>query len=185
MENLKSPAIARSPARLLLALGVVLSWGCESSNGVEVGSKTAEPVSNRISMQGDATQPVTQKMHSRVEIPERARRLLEVPMRRHADDMMALLLSSVVLDYDATMTRARRMAAEPRVTRPDWMTEDAFAITLPRRYIQEEGLLYNAAAALESAASARDAAAMSKAYLQMAATCIRCHSSYLRVDEYR
>jgi len=106
-------------------------------------------------------------------------------MRRHADDMMALLLSSVVLDYDATMTRARRMAAEPRVTRPDWMTEDAFAITLPRRYIQEEGLLYNAAAALESAASARDAAAMSKAYLQMAATCIRCHSSYLRVDEYR
>ena len=104
-------------------------------------------------------------------------------MRRHAEDMIALLLSSVVLDYDATMARARRMAAEPRVTRPDWMTEEAFGITLPRRYIQEEGLLYNAAAALEFAARERDAAAMSKAYLQMAATCVRCHSSYLRFDE--
>lgn len=131
----------------------------------EPGRSVAEPV-----------RPAESKTtHSRADLSPAVRELLRGRMERHGDSMRDLLSSSLTLQYGLLAQRARWMAAEPRIPRPSPAEDDH---TLDRFFDMQDDL-HRDVAALGSAAEREDDEAIARAYGQLAATCIRCHSVYL------
>lgn len=112
-------------------------------------------------------------------LPEEARRVLQQKMERHGQDMVELMLSVTLLQYDVARETAQRIASEPRLVRPIAGGEGDVNASLPERFfaLQDESRLR--AQAVRAAAARKDDKALAEAYGRLTETCVSCHSAYL------
>jgi hypothetical protein len=116
-------------------------------------------------------------------LPEAARTALHARMQRHGDAMQKLMSQMVVLDYPGAEASAKRIADEAPLARP--LSGDASELNalLPKQFFRLQDELKQQAAAVQTAAAARDLARLADAHAGLAQTCMRCHAVYL--DEPR
>lgn len=112
-------------------------------------------------------------------LPEEARLVLQQKMERHGQDMVELMLSVTLLQYDVARETAHRIASEPRLVRPIAGGEGDVNALLPERFfvLQDEARLR--AQAVRAAAAQKDDKALAEAYGRLTETCVSCHSAYL------
>jgi cytochrome c556 len=113
-------------------------------------------------------------------LPEEARALLRKKMARHAQDARDLMFSVTLLRYDVARATAERIAAEPRIDRPQAGAEDEPATFLPERFFVLQDEVRRRAQAVAAAAQKKDDAALSESYGLLVQTCVSCHSAYLK-----
>ena len=109
-----------------------------------------------------------------------ARSVLKKRMERHGKDMEAVLAATLALEYDEVVAGGARIADEPRLARPGSSSDTANAL-FPEAFFGFQDALHDQAAKLVAAAKARDDAAMAESFGHLAATCVGCHSVYLRM----
>jgi hypothetical protein len=113
-------------------------------------------------------------------LSEEARRMLRQKMGRHGDDMVELMLSVTLLQYDVASEVSHRIANEPRIDRPSAGAEDDVGAALPERFFKLQDELRVKAQAVRAAAVKRDDKELAKSYGRLTETCVSCHSAYLR-----
>jgi cytochrome c556 len=109
-----------------------------------------------------------------------ARSVLKKQMGRHGKDLESLLAAVVALDHDLTAAVADRIAGEPRIARPGSELGTANAL-FPERFFQLQDALHDEASRLAASARARDDEALGGSFGRVAATCVACHSVYVRL----
>ena len=110
-------------------------------------------------------------------IPPAARAVIRSKMRRHAEQLPALMSSVVVLDYDAVARRAGEIFDEPALARP--VTGDELNGLLPERFFVLQDALRVEARNVVAAAARRDGVQLAEASGALTRTCISCHDVYL------
>jgi len=114
-------------------------------------------------------------------VPERiapaARAVIASKMRRHAEQLPALMSRVVVLDYDGAAREAGAIFDEPRLARP--LGGDELNGVLPERFFVLQDQLDVEARQVVTAAARRDPLAMSAAAAALTRTCVDCHAVYL------
>ena len=113
-------------------------------------------------------------------LPESARQMLATRMERHGDDITWMTASVVLLSYEGTAEMAERIAAEPRLSRPEPGETDTVNALLPPRFFELQDQLRDRAREVVKVARAHDERGMVKAFGAMTETCVACHSTYLR-----
>jgi cytochrome c556 len=106
--------------------------------------------------------------------------MLEARMQRHGQEMMFLVVNLVILQREEAARAADEIAEEPRLARPATGDADSLNALLPKRFFELEDELRERARALSSAARAKDDSRLIAAYGQLTATCMSCHSLYLK-----
>jgi cytochrome c556 len=109
-----------------------------------------------------------------------ARSVLKKRMARHGNDMEALLAAVLALDYDEVVAVGTRIADEPRLARPGPGSDTANAL-FPETFFVFQDRLHDDAARIVAAAKARDDDAVAESFGRVTATCVGCHSVYLRM----
>jgi hypothetical protein len=110
-------------------------------------------------------------------IPPAARAVIASKMRRHAQQLPALVSAVVVLDYDGVARTAGEIFDEPQMARP--VTGDELNGLLPERFfVLQDGLRAEARQVVEAAAR-RDSAGLADAFGALTKTCVGCHDVYL------
>lgn len=110
-------------------------------------------------------------------IPPAARAVIASKMRRHAEQLPALLMAVVVLDYDGVARAAGEMFDEPALARP--ITGDELNGLLPERFFQLQDELRARVREVVMAAAQRDRARLSATFGDLTRTCVACHAVYL------
>jgi hypothetical protein len=113
-------------------------------------------------------------------LPESARTLLRKKMARHGQDARDLMFGVTLLRYDLARATAERIAAEPRLERPQAGAEDEPAAFLPERFFVLQDELRRRAQAVATAAGKKDDPALAESYGLLMQTCVSCHSAYLK-----
>ena len=110
-------------------------------------------------------------------IPPAARAVIASKMRRHAQQLPALVSQVVVLDYDGVAKTAGEIFDEPEIARP--VTGDELNGLLPERFFLLQDALRTAARQVVEAAARRDSARLAGALSELTRTCVSCHDVYL------
>jgi hypothetical protein len=106
--------------------------------------------------------------------------MLTSRMHRHAQDMMFLVASVVLLNHDVAADLSGGIADEPRLARPAAGERDSLNALLPRRFFELDDELRERSRAVATAAKLKDDALLAKAYGQLVETCVSCHAVYLQ-----
>jgi len=114
--------------------------------------------------------------------PLEARKILNARMQQHAANMEQLLWSALVLDYPSIEKSAEGIASAPKILRPTAGPQDPLNSLLPERFFDLQDQLYANAGKLAIAAKQRDDKAIAASFSALGATCMSCHSLYLRID---
>lgn len=115
----------------------------------------------------------------REDLPPEARDALTARMLRHGDQMGALSLAVVLLDYEVVRLLVTRMVDEPVLGRPVPGDEQSLNARLPKSFFVHQDAMSNATRALAAAANQTDDAKLVAAYDELAKSCVNCHSAYL------
>jgi hypothetical protein len=110
-------------------------------------------------------------------IPPAARAVIASKMRRHAQQLPALVSAVVVLDYDGVARAAGEIFDEPEIARP--LTGDELNGVLPERFFVLQDALRAEARQVVEAAARRDSAELARTSGELTKTCIACHDVYL------
>jgi hypothetical protein len=113
-------------------------------------------------------------------IPPAARTVIRAKMRRHAEQLPALISSVVVLDYDGVARAAGEIFDEPALARP--LTGEQLNGLLPDRFFVLQDALRTAARQVVDAAARHDSLQLARASATLNDTCISCHDLYLHGD---
>jgi hypothetical protein len=127
---------------------------------------------------GAAPEPEV-RLGEREGLPEEARLLLQDRMARHADQMVLLMVSVVLLNHDAAASFADEIMAEPQLMRPKEGDSDTLNRMLPKRFFDLQDQLQTHARGLRDAALARDEQRVMQSFHAVVDTCTACHSAYL------
>ena len=115
-------------------------------------------------------------------VPERIapalRQVIASKMRRHAEQLPALVSKVVVLDYDGAAKTAGEIFDEPGIARP--VTGDELNSVLPERFFVLQDALRSGARQVVQAAARRDSAQLADAFGNLTRPCVSCHDVYLR-----
>jgi hypothetical protein len=115
-------------------------------------------------------------------VPERIapalRQVIASKMRRHAEQLPALVSKVVVLDYDGAARAAGEIFDEPAIARP--VAGDELNSVLPERFFVLQDALRSGARQVVQAAARRDSAQLADAFGNLTRTCVSCHDVYLR-----
>lgn len=111
-------------------------------------------------------------------IPPAMRAVIASKMRRHAEQLPALVSSVVVLDYDSVARKAGEIFDEPELARP--VTGDELNGLLPERFFVLQETLRTGARRVVEAAAQRDSGRLAEALGELTKTCVSCHDVYLR-----
>jgi hypothetical protein len=122
---------------------------------------------------------VTPALPKREDLPPQARDALTSSMMRHGDQLGALSLAVVLLDYEVVRVLAARMLDEPVLGRPQPDDDKSLGARLPKSFFTHQDALSNATRALAAAAQQTDDARLVAAYDEVANACVSCHSAYL------
>jgi hypothetical protein len=115
----------------------------------------------------------------REELPVEVYEVLSARMDRHGDQMSALMLAVVLLDYEVVGLLAARMIEEPGLGRPAPGDKHSLNAQLPPSFFVHQDTLHEAARGLADAAKQRDDARLVAAFDTVARSCVGCHSAYL------
>ncbi len=121
-------------------------------------------------------------MPEREDLPPEAREALTARMMRHGDELGALSLAVVLLDYEVVRALASRMVDEPVISRPLPGDGESVNALLPKSFFIHQDALGNATRRLVQAASHTDDAELAAAYEAVATSCLSCHSAYLHEE---
>jgi hypothetical protein len=116
-------------------------------------------------------------------LPEEARDMLRARMGRHGEEMMVLVATVLLLNYEVAEELALDIAREPRLGRPGPHDKDSLNARLPKRFFELQDELVIRAQAVAAAARAHDDTQLIDAYGALAKTCVGCHAAYFRGDE--
>lgn len=115
-------------------------------------------------------------------VPERIapaiREVIASKMKRHSEQLPALVSTVVVLDYDGAAKAAGEIFDEPGIARP--VTGDELNGALPERFFVLQDALRSGARQVVQAAARRDSAQLAVAFGDLTRTCVSCHDVYLR-----
>lgn len=111
-------------------------------------------------------------------LPAGARMLLLERMGNHRMDMERLTQAVLLLEHDAVVALAERLAGEPRLGRQE-KGEDALNSMVPPAFFELQDELRERARTLARAARSGDDERIARAYGKVAETCVRCHATYL------
>lgn len=111
-------------------------------------------------------------------IPPALRRVVASKMKRHAEQLPALVSKVVVLDYDGAAKTAGEIFDEPGIARP--VAGDELNAVLPERFFVLQEALRSGARQVVQAAARRDGARLADAFGDLTRTCVSCHDVYLR-----
>lgn len=100
-------------------------------------------------------------------------------MMRHGEEMTALMLHVLLLDYDVAGLLASDLAREPKLGRPAPTEKGTLNALLPAKFFVYQDQLESSAAALALAAEAKDDRKLVDAFGAVARSCVGCHSTYL------
>ena len=114
-------------------------------------------------------------------IPPAARAVIRSKMRRHAEQLPALMSSAVVLDYDGVARAAGEIFDEPALARP--IGGDELNGLLPERFFVLQDALRARARQVVDAAARRNSAQLTQSFAKLTETCISCHDLYLHGEE--
>jgi len=158
---------------LFAVLGLV---GCKTTPASEVAS-SAEA--------SDTWRSPSGKLMPRLETPEKipwaARLSVSRKMRNHGDDMTVMLWAMLFLDFGSAGEIAEAIADEPKLARPLEPDSDDVNAMLPQQFYDLQDELRAKAAALVELSDAvvPEPDAFAKAFGELTATCVRCHTVYL------
>jgi hypothetical protein len=110
-------------------------------------------------------------------IPAAARAVIRTKMRRHAQQLPALMASVVALDYDAVARAAGEIFDEPALARP--LAGDEINGLLPERFFVLQDALRTEARHVVAAAARRDGGPLADAFGALTRTCVACHDVYV------
>jgi hypothetical protein len=110
-------------------------------------------------------------------IPPAMRSVIASKMRRHAEQLPALVSSVVVLDYDGAAKAAGEIFDEPEIARP--VSGDELNGVLPERFFVLQESLRGGARRIVEAAAQRDSGRLAETFGELTKTCIACHDVYL------
>jgi cytochrome c553 len=116
---------------------------------------------------------------SREELPPEAKEMLRARMARHGEEMTALMIHVLLLDYDVAGILASDLAREPKLGRPAANEKGTLNALLPARFFVHQDALAASATAVAQAAAARDDRKLVEAFSAVAKSCVGCHSTYL------
>lgn len=111
-------------------------------------------------------------------IPPQARAVIASKMRRHAEQLPALLMEVVVLDYDGAARTAGEVFDEPALARPI-PGQDLLNGLLPERFFELQDALRARVREVVIAAAGRNATQLSSSFSELTKTCVVCHTLYL------
>jgi hypothetical protein len=106
------------------------------------------------------------------------RQVIASKMRRHGEQLPALVAKVVVLDYDGAAKGAGEIFDEPGIARP--VAGDELNSVLPERFFVLQDALRSGARQVVAAAAQRDSARLADAFGNLTRTCVSCHDVYLR-----
>lgn len=113
-------------------------------------------------------------------LPPAGREMIAARMQRHAEDMMFLMASVVLLNHEVAAQLSDGIANEPRLARPAAEERDTLNALLPGRFFELEDELRERSRAVAAAAKLKDNPRLTKAYGQLVETCVSCHAVYLQ-----
>lgn len=111
-------------------------------------------------------------------IPPAMRAVIASKMRRHREQLPALVSSVIVLDYDGAARAAGEIFDEPEIARP--VSGDELNSLLPERFFVLQGALRGNARRVVEAAAQRDSSRLADSFGDLTRTCVSCHDVYLR-----
>ena len=111
-------------------------------------------------------------------IPPAMRAVIASKMRRHGEQLPALVSKVVVLDYDGAARTGGEIFDEPGIARP--VSGDELNRVLPERFFVLQDALRGGARRIVEAAARRDSAQLAEAFGDLTRTCVSCHDVYLR-----
>jgi hypothetical protein len=110
-------------------------------------------------------------------IPPAMRAVIASKMRRHAEQLPALVSSVVVLDYDGVARVGGEIFDEPQIARP--LDGDELNGLLPERFFVLQDALRSSARRIVEAAAQRDRDRLAETFGELTKTCVSCHDVYL------
>jgi hypothetical protein len=110
-------------------------------------------------------------------IPPAMRAVIASKMRRHAEQLPALVSKVVVLDYDGAARAAGQIFDEPEIARP--VGGDELNGVLPERFFVLQESLRTGARRIVEAAAQRDGGRLAETFGELTKTCVACHDVYL------
>ncbi len=111
-------------------------------------------------------------------IPPAMRAVIASKMRRHAEQLPALVSKVVVLDYDGAARSAGEIFDEPEIARP--LSGDDLNGLLPERFFVLQEAMRSGARRIVEAAAQRDSRRLADSFGDLTRTCVSCHDVYLR-----
>jgi Cytochrome C' len=150
-------------------------------------SATSAPVSNA-SAGGEevANATPTPALPVREDLPVEAHEVLASRMMRHGDQMSAMMLAVVLLDYEVVRLLTSKMISEPLLGRPAAGDEHSLNGMLPASFFVHQDQMLAATRTLAAAAAQTDDLKLVAAFNDVSRSCVGCHSAYLHealVDE--
>lgn len=145
---------------------------------------TAAPTS-LVTTAGDEATPKP-ALPAREDLPEQASEVLAGRMMRHGNQMSAMMLAVVLLDYEVVRLLTTRMLDEPVLGRPAAGDDHSLNALLPASFFVHQDELATATRGLAKAATETDDLQLVAAFNDVSRTCVGCHSAYLHealVDE--
>ncbi len=110
-------------------------------------------------------------------IPPAARAIIASKMRRHAEQLPALLMNVVVLNREGVARVAGEIFDEPALARP--LAGDELNGLLPPRFFELQDAMRAQARQVVAAAARPGAADLPTAFGELTRTCVACHTVYL------
>lgn len=163
------------PLQFSLCAGAfLLSIGCASTTT----STTPQPAEATAGA-ATATDAKRVELPSREELPPEAKKMLTARMMRHGEEMTALMIHVLLLDYEVAGILASDLAREPKLGRPAANEKGTLNALLPAKFFVHQDELQASATALAQAAEAKDDRKLVEAFGAVARSCVGCHSSYL------
>jgi hypothetical protein len=177
LQNFNGSRLCSAPVTtftLLLALLVPAALSCAASTpapkpppAAAAGEKPTEPGA-RLELREPGW------------LPPEGREMIAARMQRHAEDMMFLMASVVLLNHEVAAQLSDGIANEPRLARPAAGERDTLNALLPGGFFELEDELRERSRAVAVAAKLKDNARLTKAYGQLVETCVSCHAVYLQ-----
>jgi hypothetical protein len=115
----------------------------------------------------------------REDLPVEAHEVLRVRMMRHGDQMGAMMLAVVLLDYEVVRLLTDALLREPNLGRPTPDDKHSLNALLPASFFVHQDALRKAAQELARAAEQTDDQKLVAAFNGVSRTCVDCHSAYL------
>ncbi len=163
--------------KTLACVIAVLAIGCSKRSSDQAKSA---PVDDKAAPAETKPKPRPRLVRSEP-LPALARQMLRDRMSDHGDDMESLLWTVLMLDYESTASVADVLIDKPKYARPPAGDKSTLNSQLPPAFFDFQDSLYESASALSSAALKADDDAIVKHFNELSATCIGCHSLYLRL----